>query len=217
MDNKLVLKYSKLVYKLAHSFTGYNSIEDLYQAGYKGLILAYKNFDQNMGVKFSTYAYLYIYGEMNKYVREDYNIKPSTYYKKMKLQIEKARIILMQELMREPSISELSTYLNIDEKEIEDVLKVNLKTESLDNPIKSDGKELTLYDVVSSHELELDTLVALKEELNNLSKKEQDIIKKRYFNDLSQSEVATELGMTQVQVSREEKKIKEKIKKRLLV
>lgn len=211
MTNEEIKEYSNLIYAVAHSFGWYTEKEDLYQAGYKGLMMASANFDPTKGVKFSTYAYPFIWGEMNKWIVEDKNIKVSRNYRKLKLQIEKAKIILEQHLMREPSVDELSQYLNIKEGELKEALRVT-STISLDSVISDEGKELTLYDTVPSKGMDINTLTAFKEELNNLTPFEKSIIEARYLNDMSQQEVASILGMSQVQVSREEKKIRQKIK-----
>lgn len=211
MTNEDIMKYSKLIYSVAHSFTWYPDKEDLFQAGYKGLITASITFDATKEVKFSTYAYPFIWGEMNKWINEDKNVKVSRNYRKLKLQIEKVRIMLEQQLMRPPSIEELSCYLNISEQELNEAMMIT-STISLDSVIKDDGKELTLYDTVASKDMDIETLTAFKEELNHLSPFEKSLIEARYLNDMSQQEVANIFGMSQVQVSRQEKKIKEKIK-----
>lgn len=211
MTNEDIMKYSKLIYSVAHSFTWYPYKEDLFQAGYKGLITASITFDATKEVKFSTYAYPFIWGEMNKWINEDKNVKVSRNYRKLKLQIEKVRIMLEQQLMRPPSIEELSCYLNISEQELNEAMMIT-STISLDSVIKDDGKELTLYDTVASKDMDIETLTAFKEELNHLSPFEKSLIEARYLNDMSQQEVANIFGMSQVQVSRQEKKIKEKIK-----
>lgn len=212
MDNQMVEEYSHLIYKLAHSFTGYQSKEDLYQVGYKGLIQAYQHFNPNMGVKFSTYAYQYIFGEMSKLVREDYGVKVSRNLRKMKSQIEKVKMILSQELMHEPTDEEILNYLDISTIEFQEAIEATSLVQSFDQPMIDEGKELTLYDIVPSNELDIETRIALKQELENLTSLERKIIEDRYLKDLSQQEVATLYGMTQVQVSREEKKIKAKIR-----
>lgn len=214
MTNEEISQYSNLIYAVAHTFTGYESKEDLFQEGYKALMMAYRKFNPALGTKFSTYAYSYIWGEMNKYVREDRNMKASRSIRKLKLQIEKATIMLSQKLMRMPTIRELSDYLGVSEDELMEA-KANISTISLDNVISDDGKELTLYDTVASREMDVDTLIAFKEELHELTPFEKSIIEARYLNDMSQQEVANMLGMNQVQVSRKEKKIKEKIKMNL--
>lgn len=211
MTNEEISEYSNLIYSVAHSFTWYSEKEDLYQAGYKGLMMASNNFDATKGVKFSTYAYPFIWGEMNKWIVEDKNIKVSRNYRKLKLQIERARIILEQQLLRQPSIDELAYYLNIDVVTLTETMRIT-STISLDIVISEDGKELTLYDTVPSKGMDVETLTAFKEELNNLTPFEKSIIEARYLNDMSQQEVANIFGMSQVQVSRQEKKIKEKIK-----
>ena len=211
MTNEDIEKYSKLIYAVAHTFTWYQDKEDLFQAGYKGLIVAQSNYDATKEVKFSTYAYPFIWGEMNKWIVEDKNIKVGRNYRKLKLQIEKAKILLEQQLMREPSLSELSYYLNISESELSEAMKM-ISTISLDSVISDDSKEITLYDTVPSKGMDINTLIAFKEELSHLTPFEKSLIEARYLNDMSQQEVATILGMSQVQVSRHEKKIKEKIK-----
>lgn len=204
-------EYSNLIYSIAHYFEGYKSKEDLYQAGYVGLMNAYQKFDPNVGAKFSTYAYSYILGEMRKLVREDKGIKISRDISKLNLQIEKAKIILTQKLMREPSLEELSLFLEIPlENIVEAVKAVNVLT-SFDDVLIEDGKELTLYDVIEGHSEDLDTMIAFKDELEKLTPFERELIEKRYMNDMSQGEVAEIFGMSQVQVSRKEKKIKEKM------
>ena len=215
MKEEEINKYSNLIHSLTHYFEGYKNKEDLYQVGIIGLIEAYNKFDDSYNVKFSTYAYKYILGEMKKLVREDKGIKVSRNLTKLNYQIEKAKIILYQKLYREPNVYELSEFLEIDEQEIIEAQKVINILQSIDEPVNNEGKEMTLHDMVSDNSMDLDTLIALKEELNNLTPFEKEIINKRYMEDLSQSEVANLLGLTQVKVSREEAKIKKKIKEGL--
>lgn len=216
MTEEQINKYSNLIHSLTHYFEGYKNKEDLYQVGIIGLIEAYNKFDDSYNVKFSTYAYKYILGEMKKLVREDKGIKISRNITKLNYQIEKAKIILTQKLCREPNISELSSFLEVEEYEIVEALKTINIMQSVDEPINNEGKEVTLHDVVSDNSMDLNTLIALKEELNNLTPFEKELINKRYMYDLSQSEVANILGLTQVKVSREEAKIKKKIKMNLI-
>ena len=216
MTEEQINKYSNLIHSLTHYFEGYKNKEDLYQVGIIGLIEAYNKFDDSYNVKFSTYAYKYILGEMKKLVREDKGIKISRNITKLNYQIEKAKIILTQKLCREPNISELSSFLEVEEYEIVEALKTINIMQSVDEPINNEGKEVTLHDVVSDNSMDLNTLIALKEELNNLTPFERELINKRYMDDLSQSEVANILGLTQVKISREESKIKKKLKMNLV-
>lgn len=211
MTNEDIEQYSKLIYAVAHTFTWYPDKEDLFQAGYKGLLKAHETYDATKEVKFSTYAYPFIWGEMNKWIVEDKNIKIGRNCRKLKLQIEKAKILLEQQLMREPSVSELSYYLNISETELIEAMRA-VSTISLDSVIREDEKAITLYDTVPSKDMDINTLTAFKAELSRLTPFEKSLIEARYLNDMSQQEVADYLGMSQVQVSRQEKKIKEKIK-----
>ena len=153
---------------------------------------------------------------MKKYVREDKGIKISRQITKLNLKIEKAYILLSQKLMREPTTKELSNYLNIDEYYIVEALKSTGILQSIDGTINQDGKEITLHEIIPNKELDINTLIALKQELTKLKKDEYDIIKDRYINDLTQTEVANNLGMSQVQVSRKEQKVLKKLKKNLI-
>lgn len=205
-----------LIYKITHYFTNYSSKEDLFQVGCIGLIKAYYNYKDNYNTKFSTYAYPYILGEIKKYIREDKGIKISRDITKLNLKIEKANLMLTQKLMRIPTISELSEYLGIDEYYISEALNSNNVVQSLDEPITDKGKELTLYDTVSNIEnLDMDMLIALKYELSQLDESDYKIISGRYLEDKTQTELASNLGINQVQVSRREQKILTKLKDKL--
>ena len=118
--------------------------------------------------------------------------------------------------MRVPTISELSRYLGIDEYYISEALNSNNVVQSLDEPITDKGKELTLYDTVSNIEnLDMDMLIALKYELSQLEDSDYKIISGRYLEDKTQTELASNLGINQVQVSRREQKILTKLKDKL--
>ena len=213
MDNieTIIKNNEKLIYSIASNFKNYKSIEDLYQAGCLGLINAYKNFDITRDCKFTTYAYPYIFGEMKKLVREDKGIKISREITKLNLKIEKAYIILTQKLMREPSIQELSKYLEIPEYYISEAIMSLNKIKSIDEPITSDDKYITLQDVVGECN-NIDDLIVLKDSLNKLDSEERMIIDSRYKEDYTQSETAKIVGISQVQVSRKEQKILKKLR-----
>ena len=217
MTNEQIMEYKNYIMSLTKYFEGYKNKEDLFQVGCIGLMNAYSKFDPSYGVKFSTYAYSHILGEMKKLVRTDKGIKISRNITKLKLKIEKANILLSQKLMRMPTIKELSEFLGVDENLITDSIATTNIIQSIDEPISLDSKEVTLHDYVAEKREDINTLIALREELNNLSKEERNIIEGRYLYDLTQSEIAKKLGMTQVQVSRKEKKIKQKIKTELTV
>ena len=200
---QLILKYEKLIYSVMKYFNNYSNKEDLFQVGCIGLINAYNNYNSNINVKFSTYAYSYILGEMKKLVREDKGIKISRNISKLYSQIENANMYLTQKLMRTPTLSEISLLLNIDEYLIVEALN---STNSL----------LDIDDLQINNSDDYSNSFLLKEELNKLSMEELDLINKRYMQDMTQNEVAKSLGMSQVQVSRKEHKVLEKLKKQLV-
>lgn len=210
-----IFNNENLVYSISNYFKNYKNKEDLYQAGYIGIINAYKNFDQNQGCKFSTYAYTYILGEMRKLVREDKGIKISRQISKMNLMIEKAYILLSQKLMRNPSTKEIASYLEIDEYLVSEAINSTNVIRSIDEPVNDEGN-FTLGEVVGYSE-NIDDLMLLRENLLKLNKNEQELIKNRYLNDLTQTETSNIMNMTQVQVSRKEKKILQKLKSKMTV
>lgn len=219
MDNKLtdlILENQNLIYSITKYFDYYHSKEDLFQAGVIGIINAYKNYNENIGTKFTTYAYPYILGEMKKLVREDRNIKVSRDLIKINLKIEKAMLLLSQKLMRQPSYQEVADYLGIPLNYVEEAIRSTYPVESFDTAIYSDEKEITLYDIIAdTNSMDLDTLIALKEELNSLNREEKTLIENRYLKDMTQAETAKKLGITQVQVSRKESKVLSMLKDKL--
>ena len=218
MDNltDLIKDNKNLIYKISTFFTGYSNKEDLFQVGCIGLINAYKKYVPDYNTKFSTYAYPFILGEMNSYVKKDRGIKVSRDISRINSSIEKASILLTQRLMREPTIYEISSFLGIDECLVVDALISKYPMMSFDSYVSSD-KDITLLDVVPDvNSMDMNTLIALKEELSKLSDEEKDIINKRYMMNFTQSEVASELGISQVQVSRKEQKVLSKLKSNLV-
>ncbi len=201
---QLILEYEKLIYSVMKIFRNYPNKEDLFQVGCIGLINAYNNYNSNINAKFSTYAYSYILGEMKKLVREDKGIKISRNISKLYTQIEKANMYLTQKLMRTPTIKEIAYLLQIDEYLLVEALN---STNSL----------LDIDDIQIDNTNDYSNNIMLKEELSKLSMEELDLINKRYMQDMTQNEVADILGISQVQVSRKEHKVLEKLKKQLTI
>lgn len=212
----LIINNKNLIYSITNYFDTYNNKEDLFQAGCLGIINAYKNFDESYNIKFTTYAYPYIVGEMKKLIREDKSIKISRDISRLSKKIEEARNVLQQKLFRNPTNHELSIFLGIDELIISEAINSNNPIKSIDEQIKCDSKELTLHEIIPDKINDMTTLIALKDELENLSALEKELVEKRYFNDLTQKSVAEELEMSQVQVSRQEQKILAKLRKKLV-
>lgn len=212
---ELILENQNLIYSITRYFEKYSNKEDLFQAGCIGMIMAYKNYNPDMNVKFTTYAYPYILGEMKKLVREDKTVKISRNIQLLNLKIEKANILLTQKLMRTPTILELSDFLEIPVYMIEEAINSVKPIYSIDEPLNDEGKELTLQDTIGKID-NIDDLLLLKEELSKLNPFEQELISKRYMDDLTQQQTAKKLGISQVQVSRGEQKILTKLKSKLV-
>lgn len=203
---ELIINNQNLIYSIASKFKG--DKEDLFQAGCLGLIDAYQKYDSNYNTKFTTYAYPFIMGEMYKYVLVDKNIKLSPEIVKLNLAIKKAEDYLTQKFKRGPTDIELSSFLEIPVYKLVETRNC-YQTLSLDD----DTNESSLYDFVSSDDISKDDLILLRDALNRLEAKEKELIIKRYFYNKTQQEVANELGINQVKVSREEGKVLTKLKK----
>lgn len=202
MDIEQIISLNeKLIYKIANKFYDVPK-EDLYQAGVIGVIKAYKNYKRSQDTKFSTYAYNYIYGEMYELANNLRTIKLSKDVLRIYKQIEKTKYLLAQSLNRIPSTSEISTYLNMDELLIEQIINSTNTIMSLD-----DDENRSLYEIVSEDtKVPQSAIIDIKDSINSLDECEKEIIKYRYFKDYTQSETAQILGMSQVTVSRYEKK-----------
>ncbi len=172
--------------------------------------MAYKNFDPRFNVKFSTYAYTYILGEMKKVINDN-TLKYGKQLLSLKYKINKVSILLTQKLMRLPIKEEIIEMLNITEYEYDEVMQIN-KTISLDNEV---GENLALYEVIGEKEKDLASLLALKQELKKLNKEEKELINSRYVYGETQKEIAFALKTNQVDISRKEKKILLKLKTKL--
>lgn len=214
MDVDLLVDNEKLVYSIINKFRGYFDMDDLYQVGMIGLINASKNFNKSEGVKFSTYAYTYVFGEVNKYIRENNNLKIGKDAIRLKKSIEKAKDIMRQKLFREPTTLEVSLFLDMPLEKVLEIESIKQETKSLDYIGEEDSNNL--YNKVSFENKEIDPeILDLKTELENLDNDEKKLIYSRYYLDMTQQETSKEMGMSQVQVYRKEAKIFKKLKSRL--
>ena len=198
-----------LIYKIAKKF--YNiDINDLFQAGCIGVIKALKHFVDDGTCKFSTFAYKYIFGEMYELSIKSKNIKINKAYLKGAKIIESARSILTQKLGRFPTIEEISLYTELDQSFISEIIILSKEMISLDDDYETDDN-FTLYNTLGVEE-DIDTQILISDSIDSLEEPMLSIIKYRYFNDYTQSEIAEILGLSQVKVSRLENKGKTKIK-----
>ena len=217
IPENIVDENKNLIYSICYKHKNYCDIDDLYQAGLLGLIDAYKNFDPSKNVKFSTYAFNYILGEITKYIRENNNIKVSKDMLRLGKKINEYIDKFYEVKGYKPSIKDISLMLNIKESKVIEALDLCLKVKSLDEIITSDGKDVTLLDVTpDNNKLSCDVMLDLKDALMILSDEERGFIVDRFYNDLTQSEVAEKLGVNQVYVSRMEKRVLKKMKNKMV-
>ena len=193
---------------------GYDN-EDLFQIGCIGLIKAVDHFDIGYDVKFSTYAVPLIMGEIRRFMRDNTMLKMPRSVKENAWKVSVAREELAKALGREPTIDEIMYQTHLTEEEIVLALEAPTEVESLSKPISTkDGSELTLEEKLpdqSDEEGKIVSSIFLEQLMEYLSEDEKYLIRLRYFDNKTQSETAKYMGITQVQVSRREKKILHKL------
>ncbi|MEZ0537213.1 SigF/SigG family RNA polymerase sporulation sigma factor [Caldicellulosiruptoraceae bacterium PP1] len=213
---KLIEQNIPLVWSIVKKFTskGYET-EDIFQIGCVGLIKAVDRFDPSFNVKFSTYAVPMIIGEIKRFMRDDGKIKVSRRIKENSAKVKKFRDEYIARYGKEPSISDISESTGISYEDIVVCLDASNDISSLNEVInQEDGKPITLMDIASEEDYsyKLLDILALKEGLKKLKGRERYIIFMRYFKNKTQSQIADELKISQVHVSRIEKKALERIK-----
>lgn len=218
--NKLIEVNTPLVSSICKKFVnrGYE-YEDIFQIGSMGLVKAINNFDSSFNVKFSTYAVPMIIGEIKRFLRDDGIIKVSRNTKVLAKKLHYDKEELCKKLDREPTIEELSEYSNVNKEDIIFALESISSMQYLYDTIHQDeGSPVLLIDKLSENgqeDNEMIDKIALKEAINSLDTKSRQIILLRYFKDKTQIQVAKMLGISQVQVSRIEKKVLALMKKHL--
>lgn len=191
--------------------------EDLFQIGSIGLLKAIDKFDLSYDVKFSTYAVPMISGEIKRFLRDDGMIKVSRSLKELSYKAFQTRELLTGRLGREPTLEELSEEMRVDKEEIVQAMEAGGEVESLYKPIhQKEGNEIRLMDKLEEKEQPEEKILnhmLLKQLLDTLDKEERQLIYLRYFADQTQSAVGKTMGISQVQVSRMEKRIMENLRK----
>ena len=212
-SEQLVLENAGLIWSIARRYFGRGvEPDDLYQLGALGFLKAIAGFDTQYGAQFSTYAVPKIAGEIRRFLRDDGAVKVSRSVKERAAVIKKERQRLTGELGREPTLSELSQSLDLS---VEEIASAETATSSAESIQRQTGEEgITLEDVLAGPEMEDGILerMALKQAVSNLSAREQMVISLRYFHGLTQQKVASIIGVSQVQVSRIEKKALERLR-----
>lgn len=202
-----------LVHHIVKRFLGRGyDAEDLFQIGVIGLIKSIDKFDTSYDVKFSTYAVPLITGEIKRFLRDDGMVKVSRTLKENGMKVRYAAERLGSKLNREPTLAEVAREAALTDEEVVMAMEANVQVESIYKSVyQNDGNEIFLVDQLADEkqneqELVLNHMV-LSQLIGGLSQKEQKLIKLRYYQDKTQTEVAKVLGISQVQVSRLEKKI----------
>lgn len=203
-----------LVHSCAHKFKGRGiEYDDLFQAGCVGLIKASDAFDAERGVRFSTYAVPVILGEMRRLFRDGGTVKVSRTLKELSLRVGREREIFCKREGREPTLSELAAILEVEEAQITQAISAALPPLSLTYEDEEGGGQIDLP--VASPEEALSDRISLGQVIGQLEPTDRQLIFLRYFKEQTQSVTAQQLGMTQVQVSRREKKILQKLRQQL--
>lgn len=212
---KIVSDNTGLVWSVARRFFGRGyEPEDIYQIGCIGLLKAIERFSEEYEVKFSTYAVPLIVGEIKRFLRDNGMIKVSRILKQNGYRISRAKEELSVKLGRDPSLEEISAATGLTDEEIVLATDANREVESIYQPVyEHDGNEICLMDRLTDEsksyaaEEGLYNKIIIEQAMSLLGKNEQKLISLRYFQDKTQNETAKELGMSQVQVSRLEKKL----------
>lgn len=209
--SKIVEQNSGLVWSIVKRYTGRgHPSEDLYQIGCIGLIKAIQRFDTNYDVRISTYAVPYIMGEIKRFIRDDGPIKVSRSIKELAVKINEIQRENINRTGEEMQISELADKLKVSKEEIVVALDANRRPESIDEELYDEPDGETKISRISTNKDEAGIIInklCINELINELNEREKKIIILRYYRGKTQSEVARALGITQVQVSRLEKKI----------
>lgn len=216
----LVTENVGLIWSVVRRFNGRGiEMDDLFQIGCIGLIKAIDKFDESFEVKFSTYAVPMITGEIKRFLRDDGMIKVSRTLKETAGRAARVREFLGSKLGREPTLEEISQEMEIQVEELAAAMEAGVEVESLYKTIyHGDGSAICLIDKLEEEAREEETVlnsIMLKKLLGELTPDERKIIIMRYYMDKTQTQIAVEMGISQVQVSRLEKKILLSMRKKL--
>ncbi len=216
--NKLVEENSPLIKSVIRRYLGKGlEYDDLFQLGCLGFVKAIRNFNEEFGVKFSTYVVPMVMGEIKRFMRDDGAIKVSRAMKTLNIHINRFIDGYFDEHKEKPTIAQIAKYFKVEEQDIVLAMDSSKMPISLYAPLEDDDSNLLVIDRVESENYDdsfMDNM-ALKEIINCLPPRERKIIYLRYFLDKTQSEVAEEFNISQVQVSRIENKVLADLKKKL--
>lgn len=223
--DSLVKNNMGLVYNIAKRFIGRGfEIEDLNQIGAMGLVKSIKKFETNYNVQLSTYAVPFIIGEIKRYIRDDGKIKVSRSIKELATKINQIQREYFIKYGEELKIEKIAEILNVSKEEIALAIDANASNivTSINAPIYNEksGKEVSIGDLIpddTNEELNIADRLTIKKLIEELNEQERNIVIMRYYKGKTQTEVAKKLGISQVQVSRIEKRILHNMKQKLVV
>ncbi|MCA1022732.1 RNA polymerase sporulation sigma factor SigF [Halobacillus litoralis] len=205
----LVEKNTRLVWSVVQRYLrrGYDQ-DDLYQIGCIGLLKSIDKFDLSYDVRFSTYAVPMIIGEIQRFIRDDGSVKVSRSLKELNHKVRAKKEELLKEYGRSPTVQELAEALGMSKEEIVQAEDVGRAPQSIYETVyENEGDPITLVDQIAEDDDSWFDQLTLQDVMSRLDKRERLIIYLRYYKDQTQTEVAERLGISQVQVSRLEKKI----------
>lgn len=218
--DQLVMENVGLVWSIVRRFgnRGYE-LEDLFQIGSIGLMKAIDKFNLDFEVKFSTYAVPMITGEIKRFLRDDGMIKVSRTIKELGMRVRSARESMTYEFGREPDIEEIAERLGVTREEVAASMEAGAEVESLHKVVnKNEENNLCLMDRIEDQDNRQEEMVnrlVLKDLLMQLKEQEREIIMRRYFDNQTQSQIAKDLNISQVQVSRLEKRILKQMREKI--
>ncbi len=211
---KLIENNNGLIWSIVRRFNGRGyELDDLYQIGCMGFIKSIKRFDTNFEVKLSTYAVPYMIGEIKRFIRDDGPIKISRSIKELGMKIKELQKEYFIKKGKEITIEEISKELKVDKEDISLALEATSHVESIENATYTNhknGNSISLLEQISTDKDEEEMItnqITIKELINGLEKRDKEVIMLRFYKEKTQSQVAKILGITQVQVSRIERKI----------
>lgn len=220
---KLIEDNNGLIWSIVRRFNGRGfDIEDLYQIGTIGFIKAIQRFDTSFEVKLSTYAVPYILGEIKRYIRDNGPIKVSRSIKELNIKILELQKEYFRKYGRDIKLEEISKELKISKEEITMALDSTKPVDSIESAKYKDNKTekaISILEQISTgkdEQTEITNRITIKNLINELEEKEKEIILLRYYKQKTQMQVSKILGITQVQVSRIERKVLDKMKRKLI-
>lgn len=219
---ELIEENNGLIWSIVKRFYGRgHEPEDLYQIGCLGFIKSIKRFNTDFEVKLSTYAVPYMIGEIKRYIRDDGPVKVSRSIKDLGIKIRELQKEKINKEGKEPKIQEIAKELNVDLDDVILAMEATNSVESIEGTKhinNKDGKSISLLDTLSTEKNEEETItnkLAIGQLIKDLKDREKEIILLRYYKEKTQAQVAKILGISQVQVSRLERKILENMRRKM--